>query len=88
MLKAINTGFSQILRKKYLAKTMLVIKLWYRRELIVAYQLMQVVSYVSSQTKDLDCRTYIYPVCGIVMDRDINASSISGGSHYLKNIKF
>ena len=28
----------------------------------------------SSQTKDLSCRTYICPVCGMIMDRDINAS--------------
>ena len=28
----------------------------------------------SSQTKDLSCRTYICPVCGMEMDRDINAS--------------
>lgn len=28
----------------------------------------------SSQTKDLSCRTYVCPKCGMIMDRDYNAS--------------
>lgn len=53
---------------------------WYGRELIVAptnYASSQLCSNCgnkSSQTKDLACRTYICPVCGMVMDRDLNAS--------------
>jgi putative transposase len=53
---------------------------WYGRELIIApsnYASSQLCSNCgnkSSQTKDLGCRTYICPVCGMVMDRDINAS--------------
>ena len=53
---------------------------WYGREIIVApsnYSSSQLCSSCgnkSSQTKDLSCRTYICPVCGMIMDRDINAS--------------
>lgn len=53
---------------------------WYGRELIIApsnYASSQLCSNCgnkSNQTKDLGCRTYICPVCGLVMDRDINAS--------------
>lgn len=53
---------------------------WYGRELIIApsnYASSQLCSNCgnkSSQTKDLSCRTYICPVCGMEMDRDINAS--------------
>ena len=53
---------------------------WYGRELIIApsnYASSQLCSNCgnkSSQTKDLSCRTYICPVCGMIMDRDINAS--------------
>lgn len=53
---------------------------WYGRELIIApsnYASSQLCSNCgnkSSQTKDLACRTYICPVCGMTMDRDINAS--------------
>ncbi|MBN1074735.1 transposase [Clostridium botulinum] len=53
---------------------------WYGRELIIAptnYASSQLCSNCgnkSSQTKDLSCRTYICPVCGMTMDRDINAS--------------
>ena len=53
---------------------------WYGREIIIApsnYASSQLCSNCgdkSSQTKDLGCRTYICPVCGMVMDRDINAS--------------
>ncbi|MGB4661928.1 MAG: IS200/IS605 family element RNA-guided endonuclease TnpB [Mobilitalea sp.] len=53
---------------------------WYGREIIIApsnYASSQLCSNCgnkSSQTKDLSCRTYICPVCGMVMDRDINAS--------------
>jgi len=53
---------------------------WYGREIIVApsnYASSQLCSNCgnkSSQTKDLSCRTYICPVCGMIMDRDINAS--------------
>lgn len=53
---------------------------WYGREIIIApsnYASSQLCSNCgnkSSQTKDLSCRTYICPVCGIIMDRDINAS--------------
>lgn len=52
---------------------------WYGREIIVApsnYASSQLCSNCgnqSSQTKDLGCRTYICPVCGIVIDRDVNA---------------
>ena len=53
---------------------------WYGRELIIAptnyasSQLCSSCGNKSSQTKDLSCRTYICPVCGMEMDRDINAS--------------
>ena len=53
---------------------------WHGRELIIApsnYASSQLCSNCgnkSSQTKDLSCRTYICPVCGMEMDRDINAS--------------
>ena len=53
---------------------------WYGREIVVApsnYASSQLCSNCgnqSSQTKDLSCRTYVCPVCGMVMDRDINAS--------------
>lgn len=53
---------------------------WYGREIIIApsnyasSQLCSSCGNKSSQTKDLGCRTYICPVCGMIMDRDINAS--------------
>lgn len=53
---------------------------WKGRELIIApsnyasSQLCSSCGNKSSQTKDLSCRTYVCPVCGMVMDRDINAS--------------
>jgi putative transposase len=53
---------------------------WYGREIMVApsnYASSQLCSNCgnkSSQTKDLSCRTYVCPVCGMIMDRDINAS--------------
>jgi len=53
---------------------------WKGRELIIApsnYASSQLCSNCgnkSSQTKDLSCRTYVCPVCGMIMDRDINAS--------------
>ena len=53
---------------------------WYGREIIIApsnYASSQLCSNCgnkSSQTKDLSCRTYICPICGMIMDRDINAS--------------
>lgn len=53
---------------------------WYSREIIIApsnYASSQLCSNCgnkSSQTKDLSCRTYICPICGMIMDRDINAS--------------
>ena len=53
---------------------------WYGREVIIApsnyasSQLCSSCGNKSSQTKDLSCRTYICPVCGMIMDRDINAS--------------
>ncbi|MBW9171458.1 IS200/IS605 family element transposase accessory protein TnpB [Clostridium estertheticum] len=53
---------------------------WYSREIIVApsnyasSQLCSDCGNQSSQTKDLSCRTYICSVCGMIMDRDINAS--------------
>lgn len=52
---------------------------WYGREIIIApsnyasSQLCSSCGNQSSQTKDLGCRTYICPVCGMTMDRDINA---------------
>jgi putative transposase len=53
---------------------------WYGREIIIApsnyasSQLCSSCGNKSSQTKDLSCRTYICEVCGMIMDRDINAS--------------
>ena len=53
---------------------------WYGRELIIApsnyasSQLCSECGNKSSQTKDLSCRTYICAVCGMILDRDINAS--------------
>lgn len=53
---------------------------WYGRKIIVApvsyasSQLCSSCGNKSSQTKDLSCRTYICPVCRMIMDRDINAS--------------
>ncbi|EDT84486.1 transposase [Clostridium botulinum] len=53
---------------------------WYDRKIIVAppnyasSQLCSSCGNKSNQTKDLSCRTYICPVCGMIMDRDLNAS--------------
>lgn len=53
---------------------------WYDREIIIApsnYASSQLCSNCgnkSSQTKDLSCRIYICPICGMIMDRDINAA--------------
>jgi putative transposase len=53
---------------------------WYGREVIIApssyasSQLCSECGNKSSQTKDLSCRTYIYPKCGLEIDRDYNAS--------------
>jgi len=53
---------------------------WYGREVIIApsnYASSQLCSRCgnqSSQTKDLSCRTYVCPVCGLEIDRDYNAS--------------
>ena len=53
---------------------------WYGRELILApsnyasSQLCSDCGNKSSQTKDLSCRTYNCSVCGLTLDRDINAS--------------
>ena len=53
---------------------------WYGRELIIAppdYPSTQLCSDCgnrSSQTKDLACRVYICPECGLEIDRDYNAS--------------
>ena len=53
---------------------------WYDRELIIAppdYPSSQLCSDCgnrSSQTKDLACRVYICPECGLEIDRDYNAS--------------
>jgi putative transposase len=53
---------------------------WYGRELIIAssnYASSQLCSNCgnkSSQTKDLKCRIYECPICGLTIDRDINAS--------------
>jgi len=53
---------------------------WYGREVIVApsnyasSQLCSKCGNKSSQTKDLNCRTYICYVCGLELDRDYNAS--------------
>ena len=53
---------------------------WYGRELIIAppdYTSSQLCSDCgnrSSQTKDLACRVYICPECGLEIDRDYNAS--------------
>jgi putative transposase len=53
---------------------------WHGREIIVApsdYASSQLCSRCnsrSSKTKDLSCRTYICPACGLIIDRDYNAS--------------
>ena len=53
---------------------------WYGRELIIAppdYPSSQLCSYCGnrlSQTKDLACRIYVCPECGLEIDRDYNAS--------------
>ena len=53
---------------------------WYGREVIIApsnyasSQLCSGCGSQSSQTKDLSCRTYVCPVCGLEIDRDYNAS--------------
>lgn len=53
---------------------------WYGREMIIApsnyasSQLCSGCGNQSSQTKDLSCRTYVCPVCGLEIDRDYNAS--------------
>lgn len=53
---------------------------WYGRELIIApsnyasSQLCSECGNKSSQTKDLSCRIYNCPECGMTLDRDINAS--------------
>jgi len=53
---------------------------WYGREVIIAptnyasSQLCSGCGNQSSQTKDLSCRTYVCPVCGLEIDRDYNAS--------------
>ncbi|MCB2291785.1 transposase, partial [Clostridium sp. CS001] len=69
-----DVGWSEFRRMlEYKAK-------WYGREIMVApsnyasSQLCSSCGNKSSQTKDLSCRTYICPVCGMIMDRDINAS--------------
>ena len=53
---------------------------WYGREIIIApsnyasSQLCSDCGNKSSQTKDLSCRTYVCPECGLKIDRDYNAS--------------
>ena len=53
---------------------------WYGRELILApsnyasSQLCSDCGNKSCQTKDLSCRMYNCSVCGLTLDRDINAS--------------
>jgi putative transposase len=53
---------------------------WCGREIIIApsnyasSQLCSSCGNKSSQTKDLSCRVYVCPVCGLKIDRDINAS--------------
>lgn len=53
---------------------------WKGRQLIIApsnyasSQLCSSCGNKSSQTKDLSCRTYVCEKCGMIMDRDINAS--------------
>ncbi|APQ78590.1 IS200/IS605 family element RNA-guided endonuclease TnpB [Clostridium botulinum] len=53
---------------------------WYGRKIIVAppnyasSQLCSSCGNKSNQTKNLSCRTYICPICGMIMDRDLNAS--------------
>ena len=53
---------------------------WYGREVIIApsnyasSQLCSGCGNKSSQTKDLSCRNYICPECGLEIDRDYNAS--------------
>lgn len=53
---------------------------WYGREVIIApknyasSQLCSCCGNQSSQTKDLSCRIYVCPECGLEIDRDYNAS--------------
>ena len=53
---------------------------WYGREVVIApsnyasSQLCSDCGNKSSQTKDLGCRTYVCPECGLEIDRDYNAS--------------
>ena len=53
---------------------------WYGREVVIApsnyasSQLCSTCGNKSSQTKDLSCRTYVCQECGLVIDRDYNAS--------------
>ena len=53
---------------------------WYGREIVIApsnyasSQLCSDCGNKSSQTKDLSCRTYVCPECGLKIDRDYNAS--------------
>lgn len=53
---------------------------WHGREVIIApsnyasSQLCSSCGNQSNQTKDLSCRTYICPICGLEIDRDCNAS--------------
>ncbi|KDR96653.1 putative transposase [Peptoclostridium litorale DSM 5388] len=53
---------------------------WYGRDIIIApsnyasSQLCSSCGNKSSQTKDLSCRVYICPECGLEIDRDYNAS--------------
>ena len=53
---------------------------WYGRQIIIApsnyasSQLCSDCGNQSSQTKDLSCKTYICPECGLEIDRDYNAS--------------
>jgi putative transposase len=53
---------------------------WYGKKIIVASphyassQLCSNCNNKSTQTKNLSCRTYICPICGMIMDRDLNAS--------------
>ncbi len=54
--------------------------LWYGREVVIApsnyasSQLCSDCGNKSNQTKDLSCRTYVCPECGLEIDRDYNAS--------------
>lgn len=53
---------------------------WYGRKIVIApsnyasSQLCFDCGNKSSQIKNLYCRTYICPVCGMIMDGDINPS--------------